>query len=49
LDWGRNDTFSIPTWARHAHHNDENADALLFSYSDAPAVVALGLAREIAG
>jgi gentisate 1,2-dioxygenase len=47
LNWGPNDTFAIPTWARHEHHNAAGRDALLFSFSDAPAVTALGLAREI--
>jgi gentisate 1,2-dioxygenase len=46
LDWTTGDTFAVPTWAEHAHANPSSRDALLFSYSDEPAVRALGLYRE---
>jgi gentisate 1,2-dioxygenase len=46
LTWSRGDTFAVPTWAAHNHINMSGEDALLFSFSDAPALEALGLARE---
>jgi gentisate 1,2-dioxygenase len=46
LRWGPRDTFVVPTWARHHHVNDTAQDALLFSFTDAPLVDALGLLRE---
>lgn len=47
LDWTRNDVFVVPTWAPHAHVNGSStSDAVLFSYTDAPILKALGLARE---
>jgi gentisate 1,2-dioxygenase len=46
LEWAVGDTFAIPTWAEHAHGNPTSHDALLFSYSDEPAVRSLGLYRE---
>lgn len=46
FDWTVGDTFAVPTWAEHAHANPSSEDALLFSYSDEPAVRALGLYRE---
>jgi gentisate 1,2-dioxygenase len=49
FDWSTGDTFAVPVWANHAHANDTMDDALLFSYSDRPAVRALGLYRESAG
>jgi gentisate 1,2-dioxygenase len=45
LDWARGDTFAVPVWARHEHANESGADAVLFSFSDAPVLDALGLAR----
>jgi gentisate 1,2-dioxygenase len=44
--WRRGDTFALPTWAEHSHANDSSEDALLFSFSDEPAIGALGLLRE---
>ena len=44
--WKTGDTFALPTWAEHSHHNDSAEDALLFSFSDEPAIAALGLLRE---
>lgn len=46
LDWTEHDTFALPTWAEHKHANTGSGDALLFSFSDEPAVAALGLLRE---
>jgi gentisate 1,2-dioxygenase len=46
LRWSEGDTFALPTWAEHEHANPGSEDALLFSFSDAPAVQALGLLRE---
>ena len=46
LAWSRGDTFAVPTWASHNHSNTSGEDALLFSFSDAPTLDALGLARE---
>jgi gentisate 1,2-dioxygenase len=47
LAWQRGDTFVVPSWARHQHHNGSTTgEAVLFSYSDEPALRALGLYRE---
>lgn len=46
LDWTKGDTFALPTWAEHLHANAGSEDALLFSFSDEPAVERLGLLRE---
>jgi gentisate 1,2-dioxygenase len=46
IEWAQGDTFAVPTWAEHSHANPSSEDALLFSYSDEPAVRALGLYRE---
>lgn len=46
LYWQVGDTFALPVWAEHRHANPGDADALLFSFSDRPAVEALGLYRE---
>lgn len=48
FEWSVGDTFAVPVWAEHAHANPAADDALLFSYSDEPAVRALGLYRESA-
>lgn len=45
LDWAKGDTFAVPIWATHRHVNPTAADALLFSFTDAPVLEALGLAR----
>jgi len=49
LDWTRGDTFAVPVWALHEHVNESGADAVLFSFSDAPALEALGLLRTQTG
>jgi gentisate 1,2-dioxygenase len=46
FDWVEGDTFALPTWAEHQHANTGSGDALLFSFTDEPAVAALGLLRE---
>ncbi len=46
FDWTQGDTFALPAWAVHEHANPGSSDALLFSFSDAPALESLGLLRE---
>jgi len=46
FEWAAGDTFALPVWAEHRHANPGDADALLFSFADRPAVEALGLFRE---
>ena len=47
FDWKQNDIFVVPSWAWHEHANgSEREDAVLFSFSDLPAMHALGLYRE---
>lgn len=48
FDWTQGDTFTVPTWVPHRHANPASADAMLFSFSDAPVLGALGLSRESA-
>jgi gentisate 1,2-dioxygenase len=47
FEWGPRDTFVIPSWTHHVHSAGE--DAVLFSFSDRPVQVALGLWREDRG
>lgn len=50
LEWGEHDVFAVPGWALYEHANTSSShDAILFSYSDAPALTALGLYREEIG
>ncbi|HEX2172963.1 MAG TPA: cupin domain-containing protein [Dehalococcoidia bacterium] len=44
--WAPGDTFVVPAWAWHEHRSAAGADAVFFSYSDAPVLAALGLLRE---
>lgn len=44
--WAQGDTFAVPTWAAHRHRNLGDGDAMLFSFSDLPALQSLGLVRE---
>jgi gentisate 1,2-dioxygenase len=44
FEWGPHDIFAIPSWAPVRHTAD--SDAVLFSMSDRPAQIALGLWRE---
>jgi gentisate 1,2-dioxygenase len=46
VEWGKGDTFALPTWALHHHENPGPDDAVLFSFSDAPVLERLGLLRE---
>lgn len=47
FDWKPGDVFAVPTWAAHAHENSSaSKDAILFSFSDAPVMKALGWYRE---
>jgi gentisate 1,2-dioxygenase len=47
FDWSKSDIFVVPSWAWHEHANaSEREDAVLFSFSDVPSMVALGLYRE---
>ncbi|ALL79654.1 hypothetical protein AD006_31235 (plasmid) [Pseudonocardia sp. EC080610-09] len=46
LAWSKGDTFAVPVWAVHDHSNTTTNDALLFSFSDAPVIDALGLTLE---
>jgi len=46
LEWAPGDTFAIPAWALHRHEPLGGEDALLFSFSDEPALRALGLLCE---
>ena len=46
-DWTPGDVFAVPTWFWHAHENlSASADAILFSFTDAPVMKALDLYRE---
>ena len=47
LQWGPRDTFVVPSWHRHRHVVDQ--DAVLFSFSDRPVQIKLGLWREQRG
>lgn len=44
--WSKGDFFLVPPWHRHAHANNPDQDAILFSINDAPAMAALGIYRE---
>jgi gentisate 1,2-dioxygenase len=47
LEWGPKDIFAVPGWAWHSHHNGSRVgDAILMSYTNEPALRALGLYRE---
>ena len=46
LDWEDKDVFTVPTWTWHEHVNSGSRPALLFSFTDAPVMRALGLYRE---
>jgi gentisate 1,2-dioxygenase len=45
--WERGDIFALPPWVAH-EHCAADADALLFSITDAPVLGALGLERVLA-
>jgi gentisate 1,2-dioxygenase len=47
LEWGSKDVFCVPGWTSHQHVNGSATEpAFLFSFTDAPALNALGLLRE---
>jgi len=47
FDWGPKDVFCVPSWAAHQHVNTSTAaPAILFSFTDAPVLQAIGLYRE---
>lgn len=46
LDWEDKDVLTVPTWTFHEHVNTGERPAVLFSFSDAPVMKALGLYRE---
>jgi len=47
LEWGRNDTFVVPSWTWHRHMNASVDDvAILYGVTDAPVAKGLGLYRE---
>jgi len=43
-DWDEKDTFVVPSWTYHEHQGEQ--ESVLFSYSDAAILPALGLYRE---
>ena len=47
IDWGPRDVFVVPGW--HPHRHEAAAEAVLFSFTEAPVHVALGLYRERRG
>lgn len=49
LHWERNDAFCVPGWAWHSFENTTPDDSVLYSVTDAPTLVKLGLYREEAG
>jgi gentisate 1,2-dioxygenase len=46
FNWTKGDIFVVPSWQWHSHENNTNEDAILFSITDKPSTVALGLYRE---
>lgn len=46
IAWEERDTFALPAWAPHHHVVDGPDEAILFSFTDEPAVRALGLYVE---
>ena len=47
FEWEEKDIFALPSWAVHSHANTSSTeDAVLFSFSDLPAMRALALYRE---
>jgi gentisate 1,2-dioxygenase len=47
FDWEQGDSFVVPLWYDHGHHNRSSSDeAILFSMTDAPVLKALDLYRE---
>lgn len=46
FDWEHGDVFVVPPWTPHQHANPGREPAVLFSFTDAPVLRALGLYRE---
>lgn len=47
LEWGRNDTFVVPSWAWHRHINEDAKErAILYAVTDSPIAQMLNLYRE---
>ena len=46
FDWQQGDSFVVPLWYAHRHMNSSSDEAILFSMSDAPALMALDLYRQ---
>jgi gentisate 1,2-dioxygenase len=46
LEWTEKDVFAVPGWASYRHQVRPGGDAVLFSYTDEPALRSLGLYRE---
>ncbi len=42
LEYGKGDIFAVPAWSWHHHENTNNADTILFSIDDWPAMKKLG-------
>jgi len=43
FEWSKGDFFVIPPWHEHRHENSFGEDAILFEFSDWPAMKALGI------
>lgn len=43
FEWAQGDYLDVPMWDEHRHENSSGEDAILFSFSDWPAMQALGL------
>jgi 1-hydroxy-2-naphthoate dioxygenase len=46
LEWSEYDKFFVPPWRWHYHENPSDQEAILYSITDWPAMLALGLYRE---
>ncbi len=46
FEWDEGDIFMVPPWNWHEHQNRRDEDSLLFSITDWPSMVSLGLYRE---
>jgi gentisate 1,2-dioxygenase len=43
FEWAQGDYLDVPSWSEHQHENISGDDAIIFSFSDYPAMMALGL------
>ena len=46
FEWSKGDFLAIPPWSEHRHENSSSEDSILFSFTDWPAMKALGLWDE---